>query len=126
IRVDITERLANYVQEALNWKAGVEPKPQGAYKARYFFIMPQILSILGVCYSSAVNIFKALGYINHAIIYDPELAKDAVQIKGENEAEAIFMDIWTFVRATPQKEKKFKPKIKKKPKTLVINYDSPF
>lgn len=136
IRVDITERLANYVQQALNWREGQDEKPQGAYNGCYFFVTPYVLSVLGVSYETGANIFKALGYVANRIDYNSEQTKDVVQIKPEVEGEPIKMDLWTFVNksfnknkvATPTKTKfKSEPKAKsKKTKSAPITYDSPF
>lgn len=130
IRVDITERLANYVQQALNWRSGIEPKAEGAYNGCYFFITPHILSILGVGYDTAAKIFIALGYVSNNTLYNAELAKDAVQIKPVNDNEAVTMDLWTFVnnKAKTLKQHKPKAKVKSRVKTKLatINYDSPF
>lgn len=130
IRVDITERLANYVQHALNWRTGIEPKAEGAYNGCYFFITPHILSILGVGYDVAAKIFRALGYVSNNTLYDAELAKDAVQIKPLNDDDPVTMDLWTFVnnKAKLLKQHKIrdKTKVKVKAKPVTINYDSPF
>lgn len=134
IRVDITERLANYVQQALNWKNGIEPKPEGAYNGCYFFITPYVLSVLGLSYEAGSDVFKALGYVSNRVEYNSELASNVVQIKPANEAEnnIVKMDLWTFVNKIVQKKKKIfsentKNKLKfKKTKPTKINYDSPF
>ena len=134
IRVDITDRLSNYIQEALNWREGVTPKPVGAYNGYRFVLSPLVLSTLGVGYDQAVLIFKALGYVHNRVAYDADQAPNAFQIRSED-SEDLKMDVWTFVckkpKSNPKVQAKDKPRNKKhhpsRPKKeKEIDMNSPF
>ncbi|MDD9333276.1 MAG: hypothetical protein PV354_06325, partial [Bartonella sp.] len=47
VRIDILERLANLIRPTLHWKPGLEPKPDGAYDGKSFFVTPAMMSTLG-------------------------------------------------------------------------------
>ncbi|WP_455477940.1 hypothetical protein V3565_04080 [Bartonella sp. B10] len=62
VRIDILERLANLIRPALHWKQGIEPKPDGAYDGKSFFVTPAMMSILGANGTDMEEILKGLGY----------------------------------------------------------------
>ncbi len=62
VRIDILERLANLIRPALHWKPGIEPKPEGAYDGKSFFVTPTMMSILGANNADMEEILKGLGY----------------------------------------------------------------
>ncbi|ALE03148.1 hypothetical protein [Bartonella ancashensis] len=62
VRIDILERLSNLIRLALNWKPGINPKPEGAYDGKRFFITPTMMSILGAKEADMEEILKGLGY----------------------------------------------------------------
>ncbi|WP_455481852.1 hypothetical protein V4P56_05210 [Bartonella sp. B35(2025)] len=65
VRIDILERLANLIRPTLHWKQGVEPKPDGAYDGKSFFVTPAMMSILGANGTDMEEILKGLGYQSH-------------------------------------------------------------
>ncbi|WP_455480603.1 hypothetical protein V3564_05640 [Bartonella sp. B12(2025)] len=65
VRIDILERLANLIRSALHWKQGNEPKPDGAYDGKSFFVTPTMMSILGANGTDMEKILKGLGYRSH-------------------------------------------------------------
>ncbi|MBB5074203.1 ATP-dependent RNA helicase SUPV3L1/SUV3 [Bartonella callosciuri] len=67
VRVDILERLANLIRPALHWKQGSEPKPDGAYDGKSFFVTSTMMSILGANGTDMEEILKGLGYQSHAM-----------------------------------------------------------
>lgn len=67
VRIDILERLANLIRPALHWKQENEPRPDGAYDGKSFFITPAMMSILGANGTDMEEILKGLGYQSHAI-----------------------------------------------------------
>ncbi|MBB4075735.1 ATP-dependent RNA helicase SUPV3L1/SUV3 [Bartonella fuyuanensis] len=67
VRIDILERLANLIRPALHWKQGSDPKPDGAYDGKSFFITPTMMSILGANGNDMEEILKGLGYQSYSI-----------------------------------------------------------
>ncbi|WP_180299388.1 hypothetical protein [Bartonella tribocorum] len=67
VRIDILERLANLIRPALHWKQGSDPKPDGAYDGKSFFVTPAMMSILGATGNDMEEILKGLGYQSHSI-----------------------------------------------------------
>ncbi|WP_375666237.1 hypothetical protein [Bartonella sp. TT121SHDZB] len=67
VRIDILERLANLIRPALHWKQGSDPKPDGAYDGKSFFITPAMMSILGANTNDMEEILKGLGYQSYSI-----------------------------------------------------------
>nr|WP_185913409.1 hypothetical protein [Bartonella massiliensis] len=67
VRIDILERLANLIRPALHWKKGNEPKPDGAYDGKSFFVTPAMMSILGANGNDMEEILKGLGYQSYSI-----------------------------------------------------------
>ncbi|WP_245406969.1 hypothetical protein [Bartonella sp. 1-1C] len=62
VRIDILERLANLIRPAFHWKPGLEPKPDGAYDGKSFFVTPAMMSTLGANETDMEEILKGLGY----------------------------------------------------------------
>ncbi|MEW9805993.1 helicase-related protein [Mesorhizobium sp. ZMM04-5] len=62
VRVDILERLADLIRPALGWKAGLGPRPDGAYDGQAFIVTPAMMSILGANAEDMEEILKGLGY----------------------------------------------------------------
>lgn len=67
VRIDILERLANLIRPALHWKQGSDPKPDGAYDGKSFFVTSAMMSILGANHSDMEEILKGLGYQSQPI-----------------------------------------------------------
>ncbi len=67
VRIDILERLANLIRPALHWKQGNDPKPDGAYDGKSFFVTPAMMSILGANGNDMEEILKGLGYQSYSI-----------------------------------------------------------
>lgn len=67
VRIDILERLANLIRPALQWKQGSDPKPDGAYDGKSFFVTPAMMSILGANGNDMEEILKGLGYQSYSI-----------------------------------------------------------
>ncbi|OPB32260.1 ATP-dependent RNA helicase SUPV3L1/SUV3 [Bartonella sp. AR 15-3] len=65
VRIDILERLANLIRSTLHWKPGLEPKPDGAYDGKSFFVTPAMMSNLGANETDMNEILKGLGYQSH-------------------------------------------------------------
>ncbi|EJF74737.1 hypothetical protein HWV54_03265 [Bartonella alsatica] len=79
VRIDILERLANLIRSALHWKEGNEPKPDGAYDGKSFFITSTMMSILGANGTDMEKILKELGYQSHTIssaVFEQHLLAD--------------------------------------------------
>ncbi|UTO29437.1 hypothetical protein [Bartonella harrusi] len=62
VRIDMLERLANLIRPALHWKQGDDPKPEGAYDGKSFFVTTAMMSILGANGTDMEEILKGLGY----------------------------------------------------------------
>ncbi|MET3559362.1 ATP-dependent RNA helicase SUPV3L1/SUV3 [Bartonella japonica] len=67
VRIDILERLANLIRPALHWKQGSDPKPDGAYDGKSFFVTSAMMSILGANNTDMEEILKGLGYQSRPI-----------------------------------------------------------
>ncbi|WP_034987457.1 hypothetical protein [Bartonella florencae] len=67
VRIDILERLANLIRPTLHWKQGSDPRPEGAYDGKSFFVTPTMMSILGANGTDMEEILKGLGYQSRAI-----------------------------------------------------------
>ena len=61
VRIDILERLADFIRPLLQWKPGT-PRPDGAYDGRRFTTTTAMLSILGATQDDIEEILKGLGY----------------------------------------------------------------
>lgn len=62
VRIDILERLADFIRPTLAWKEGQGARPQGAYDGERFMVTPAMLSILGATPGDMEEILKGLGY----------------------------------------------------------------
>lgn len=67
VRVDILERLADFIRPALSWREGAGPRPEGAYDGRQFIVTPSMMSILGASHADMEDVLKSLGYRSHTI-----------------------------------------------------------
>ncbi|EJF91783.1 helicase-related protein [Bartonella tamiae] len=65
VRIDILERLADLIRPALSWKVGMQPRPDGAFDGKQFYVTPAMLSILGATPDDMEEILKSLGYRAH-------------------------------------------------------------
>ncbi|CBI76926.1 conserved protein of unknown function [Bartonella clarridgeiae 73] len=130
VRIDILERLANLIRPTLHWKPGLEPKPDGAYDGKSFFVTPAMMSTLGANETDMEEILKGLGYQSHC--YDSSvLTKNLVDKHSSNstpittdlfpEAECVG-DLWKTIQesSTLQTEIKTISPLKQHP--CVIDY----
>ena len=62
VRIDILERLADFIRPTLNWKPGLGARPAGGYDGERFMVTPAMLSILGATPADMEEILKGLGY----------------------------------------------------------------
>ena len=62
VRIDILERLADFIRPTLAWKPGNGPRPAGGYDGERFMVTPAMLSILGATPGDMEEILKGLGY----------------------------------------------------------------
>jgi ATP-dependent RNA helicase SUPV3L1/SUV3 len=62
VRIDMLERLADFIRPLLMWKIGSSPRPLGAYDDSRFIVTPAMLSILGASMGDMEEILKGLGY----------------------------------------------------------------
>lgn len=62
VRIDILERLADFIRPTLAWKEGQGARPAGAYDGERFMVTPAMLSILGATPADMEEILKGLGY----------------------------------------------------------------
>ncbi|WP_336293905.1 hypothetical protein [Bartonella sp. CB169] len=115
VRIDILERLANLIRAALHWKQGTEPKPDGAYDGKSFFITPTMMSILGASRTDLEKILKGLGYQSHSynsavleqkLLQNKEAPLTDMAAQGIQAAECVG-DHWQTIKAveTTQGEK---------------------
>ncbi|MCZ2203638.1 hypothetical protein [Bartonella sp. A05] len=119
VRIDILERLANLIRPALNWKPEMQPKPDGAYDGKSFFVTPTMMSILGANGTDMEEILKGLGYqsqpISSAGLENARLEQTLTQEKSSNsenmteqnypEAECIG-DQWQAMQGSEVVQKK--------------------
>ncbi len=70
VRIDILERLADFIRPTLAWKPGNGPRPAGAYDGERFMVTPAMLSILGATMADMEEILKGLGYRSDALAAD--------------------------------------------------------
>ncbi|CDX45715.1 Helicase domain protein [Mesorhizobium sp. SOD10] len=78
VRVDILERLADFIRPATNWKPGLGQRPDGAYDGHAFMVTPPMMSILGATADDMEEILKGLGYRSEA--------KPAAEVKAKLDA----------------------------------------
>jgi ATP-dependent RNA helicase SUPV3L1/SUV3 len=63
VRVDILERLADFIRPALSWReSGPGPKPDGAVDGRSFTVTSAMTSLTGASGHDFASILRALGY----------------------------------------------------------------
>ena len=63
VRIDILERLADFIRPALSWKPQSDAvAPDGAVDGRSFIVTPAMLSILGATHQDMELVLKGLGY----------------------------------------------------------------
>ncbi|MEZ5792178.1 MAG: helicase-related protein [Nitratireductor sp.] len=63
VRIDILERLADFIRPALSWKPQSDAvAPDGAVDGRSFVVTPAMLSILGATHQDMELVLKGLGY----------------------------------------------------------------
>jgi ATP-dependent RNA helicase SUPV3L1/SUV3 len=78
VRVDILERLADFIRPALAWRAGTGTRPDGAFDGQAFMVTPAMMSILGANGEDMEEILKGLGYRGEP--------KPATEVKAKLEA----------------------------------------
>ena len=64
VRVDILERLADFIRPAVGWRFKAEggaKRPEGAWDGAGFMVTPNMLSILGATHNDIADIFTWLG-----------------------------------------------------------------
>ncbi len=65
VRVDILERLADFIRPAMSWRHNPEKhqaRPAGAWDGVGFMITPDMLSILGATHDDMADVLRGLGY----------------------------------------------------------------
>jgi len=92
VRVDILERLADFIRPAINWRfdaTAPKPRPEGAWDGVGFLVTPSMLSILGATRDDMADVLHGLGYRNESMLESDVLAKMAEwdKLTGEVEAE---------------------------------------
>ncbi|MGL4489270.1 MAG: helicase-related protein [Rhizobiaceae bacterium] len=87
VRIDILERLADFIRPTLAWKPGNGPRPAGAYDGERFMVTPAMLSILGATMADMEEILKGLGYRSDTLAAD-EVDKKVVEIDAAVAAAA--------------------------------------
>ena len=93
VRVDILERLADFIRPAISWRPSEnKPRPQGAWDNISFYTTPDMLSILGATHDDIADILKGLGYKNESMLESDVQAKlatwDAPKEPAETEKTA--------------------------------------
>ncbi|WP_078719312.1 MULTISPECIES: hypothetical protein [unclassified Bartonella] len=92
VRIDILERLANLIRPTLHWKPGLEPKPDGAYDGKSFFVTPAMMSTLGANEADMEEILKGLGYQSHC--YDSSVLAKNLLDKHSFPSTPITMELF--------------------------------
>ena len=65
VRVDILERLADFIRPAISWRYNAEKptkRPAGAWNGVGFMITTDMLSILGATHDDMADVLRGLGY----------------------------------------------------------------
>ncbi|WP_246257310.1 hypothetical protein [Bartonella gabonensis] len=116
VRIDILERLANLIRPTLHWKQGSDPKPDGAYDGKSFFVTPAMMSILGANGNDMEEILKGLGYQSYSIsntVFEQNLLAHqssfpVKEITREDRPAECVGSLWQTINIleTTQKEKK--------------------
>ncbi len=93
VRIDILERLADFIRPALSWKEDQQgEKPKGAYNGRQFYVTADMLSILGATHEDMEQVLKSLGYRSQKHLESdiiPPVAPLDEKKAVEREAEAV-------------------------------------
>ncbi|GAA5095805.1 hypothetical protein [Bartonella acomydis] len=124
VRIDILERLANLIRLTLHWKQGSEPKPEGAYDGKSFFVTPTMMSILGANGTDMEEILKGLGYKSHTIssaaLEKHLLAHTAAHscIAQDIPAAECVGDQWRTISSTQEETSVFSPYLSKQSHTI--------
>ena len=93
VRVDILERLADFIRPATGWRFKAESpakRPEGAWDGAGFIITTDMLSILGATHSDMADILRGLGYRGESMLESDVNAK---------------LEQWDLAEATPKEEK---------------------
>jgi ATP-dependent RNA helicase SUPV3L1/SUV3 len=80
VRVDILERLADFIRPATGWRFNAdkpEKRPEGAWDGAGFIITPDMLSILGASHEDMGDVLRGLGYKTESMLETDVLAKFA-------------------------------------------------
>lgn len=94
VRVDMLERLADFIRPASGWRFdGQKPskRPDGAWDGGGFMITPAMLSILGASAEDMAAVLQGLGYRNEALPEETVVRK---------------LDQWDMAFARPKEETK--------------------
>ena len=87
VRIDILERLADFIRPALSWKEDQQgEKPKGAYNGRQFFVTADMLSILGATHEDMEHVLKGLGYRSQKHLESDVIPPIAPPVEKEVEA----------------------------------------
>lgn len=92
VRVDILERLADYIRPATGWRFKKEApakRPEGAWDGAGFMITTPMLSILGATHEDMADILRGLGYRGESMLETDVNAK---------------LEQWDLAEATPSAE----------------------
>lgn len=88
VRVDILERLADFIRPAISWRPTEDkPRPQGAWDNISFYTTPDMLSILGATHDDIADILKGLGYKNESLLESDFQAKMATWDAPKGDAD---------------------------------------
>ncbi|EJF98357.1 hypothetical protein MEI_00856 [Bartonella vinsonii subsp. arupensis Pm136co] len=122
VRIDILERLSNLIRPTLHWKQGSEPKPDGAYDGKSFFVTSAMMSILGANGTDMEEILKGLGYqsqpISSTVLEQHLLAEQSsshTNMSGQDiPAAECVGDQWQTMKAskTAEEEETLSPCVK--------------
>ncbi len=78
VRVDILERLADYIRPAMSWRFTTESptkRPEGAWDGAGFMVTTSMLSILGATHGDMADILRGLGYRGENLLESDVLEK---------------------------------------------------
>ncbi|MEN0040542.1 MAG: helicase-related protein [Pseudomonadota bacterium] len=92
VRIDILERLADFIRPAIAWRFNADKpadRPEGAWDGAGFMVTNAMLSILGATHEDMADVLKGLGYRNES------MKADAVKKKLEQ---------WDIAARAPKEE----------------------
>ncbi len=93
VRVDILERLADFIRPAIGWRfneAAPKSRPEGAWDGNGFVVTPSMLSILGATHDDMADVLRGLGYRSENMLQDDANAKMAAwDVPASPEGEAL-------------------------------------